>query len=291
LKYKILCQNIANAARDAQNGWSLWKRLPIIFTQHASLNPDIVCLLEAGRPTSDEAGNIKTWSDIIPMYENATGLKFCCMHRNNETEMSFGIAVFMRADLELASEPIRHVLCDKQFGTIGTQVSIQLPNKVFTFITTLLSAASHDQRIEALDNMLNLPADAYFGDFNAYPDVSAEDMRQLMIVSGKKFAQLFSFVAFPHDPMVPHEKILTSVPHHQQSDKITAFTPLDYVAEPIESSFNIEISRIHPVSGEIIPHEADPMSILQEIIRVDAEFPGTSRSSDHFAIMMDVISI
>ena len=288
----ILYQNIANAARDSQNGWSLWKRLPIIIAQHKKLNPDVVCLIEAGRPTVDEAGKTITWQEIIPMYEKETSLKNLCMHRNNETEMSFGIAVFIRPDLKIVSDPIRHVLCDKQFGTIGTEVSIQIAAHVFTFVATHLSPGNADHRIEALDSMLKLSGiDALFGDFNAYPDSNAEEMQLRMINSDKKFTSELSFVAFPHDPIKPHPKITVSVPHHSQPDSITAFTPLDYVVEPIDTPFKLEISRIHPVSGDIIPKDLNPITILKEIIQTDSQFPGTSRSSDHFALMMSVCPI
>lgn len=67
---KIVCWNIANANRDEQCN-PLGERFDRIIQQMKDMEPDLVCLLEAGRPSMG-----KSWTFYASLLEEATGLVY-----------------------------------------------------------------------------------------------------------------------------------------------------------------------------------------------------------------------
>ena len=284
---KIYYQNIANGTREDLSGWSLWKRLDKIIAACKANCPDIIVFTETGKPTLDADNNSISWTEIIPKIEQQTSTKCIASHRNNNSEMSLGITIFINTSVILVDNPIRHVLSGKKFGTIASEVSIAMPdNNVLTFVATHLSADA-DRRLKELERLLSMKADIIFGDFNAYPDENAEQMQQMILTAGLKFTSEKSWIGFPYGLLNKHPKITTYIDDVSDPNLCIAFTPLDYVVHCTDK-FNININTIHPITNDIILPDTDPAQLLKEITLADNANPGVSRTSDHFALSIKI---
>jgi endonuclease/exonuclease/phosphatase family metal-dependent hydrolase len=285
---KILSLNVGNARRDNANGYSLFRRFPIIVNLINKHDPDYVCLSEAARPSIDDIDNPVTWTDyFIPEMENLTKLKFVKMIKNSDTDpSSFGICFFTKLP-ETVKSCDRHVICDGILGNICMTITLDFGDDELTFTNTHLHVASAE-RFEGLTNILAKNTDLIFGDFNAFPDDNADEMCNK--IAQHKYEILTkrrpTFISFPHDFINEHPKIEYS--HATSEGKCLAFTPLDYVLKKTNDGYSSNVDILHPITGEIIKEDDDCNNILKNVIDNDIKNPYNGRCSDHLALLITV---
>jgi len=278
---RILFVNLANSQRDSDSGNSLFSRLPTIVKFIKSVNPDVICFVEAGRPTRDHDGNLVSWVDMVSMLTNGTGLIQVCITRNNETDMAFGISIFARPGLRI--DWTSHCLCSDGFKTIAISFSINHQTAIVTHLPV-----NPVQRMSALRELLRIMHDDKisfaFGDFNSFPDGNGPEMMSLIEQSG--FIEFLnvpgSFIPFPFDRIPQHPALI----HRIDGDdgKCIPLSHLDHVFG-LPSS-DIVANILHPISGKIMK-DIVPMDLIREIMAAHAQ-DLTMAVSDHFPLLIEV---
>jgi len=101
---RVLCWNIANAARDNVHN-PLALRIPLIIEDINAVQPpvDVFIVLEANRPSQD-----KSWTTMAAEIEEGTGLSYVGVKSINATAMSFGKALFIRRSTVAVDEFAQH---------------------------------------------------------------------------------------------------------------------------------------------------------------------------------------
>ena len=218
LHLRVGCWNIANAGRDEENN-PLSERLGAILAHIGKQEDlDVLVFLEAGRKSRDIP-----WVAMASLIEQATGMEYGGLQRDNGTENPFAKAYFFRRrtcalvetkqtwldkDGALVAGPgfgnsvttltVLPVVHDEVDGKIKRRVLRDTPLKV-SFVHLPMRA---DHRMQCIELLKDYDSHIIMGDCNTFPDDGGPEMIDVMVQAGWKSMLpegAITFTAFPHD--------------------------------------------------------------------------------------------
>jgi hypothetical protein len=231
---RIACRNIANAKRD-EEVTPLWSRLPNIIEEIKIDNPDVLVLLEAGRPSEDHS-----WGEMALLIENETGLRHEGTKRLNPSKDSFGKAVFIKPStvaissfqqkwINFLQAPIG-VFCGPHWGNDVIQLTIHPVLDWKVCVNRKLELAfSHfpmgDEDRIATANWINENIspniNILMGDLNTFEDRLGPKIKEIL---GKNLSNVFTknqitFRGFDHDIITVKNEKLNLFPDFKTMEK------------------------------------------------------------------------
>lgn len=216
---KIYTRNIGNAARDEAHT-PLADRVLGIIDDILEERPDVVILLEAGRPSGS-----MSWTEIAAWIEKETGLFYGGIKRINATLWSFGKAFFYNPNTVAVGKFWQHWTggCDWSGDGFGNDIVTLdvypvVDKKVLIDGMFTVAAVHFPMKLDArLKTAQWLVANSnlftvVMGDFNTFEDDGGPEMIKIITAEMNLVSLLppdvITFKAFPHDLVeVPNEKL------------------------------------------------------------------------------------
>lgn len=263
--------NIANAKRDEDMN-PLADRLDMIIDQiKKNICPDVLVLLEAGRPSKG-----MTWTEIAGKIEKETGLFYFGIRRINATLMSFGKAVFYNPKT-IALDDLNQFWTKNRSGKwsgdhFGNDMLVfdahpVIDNKVVVDKRLSIAAVhfpmKYEARIQVSQFVRNCSHnfDVVGGDFNTFADDGGKSMIEIITASEcvdddhNDYAlqemldesTKMTFKAFDHDVVeVPNHKLPKgfSDPENDNTDTEPYFTIIEQGPETSKVLFRSWLDHI-----------------------------------------------
>lgn len=321
---RVLCWNVANAARDDVHN-PLATRIPLIIEAVNAVQPpvDVFIVLEANRPSQG-----KSWTAMAAEIEEGTGLSYIGVKSINATAMSFGKALFIRRNtvavnafeqrwppfvgnlwsgdyfgndvITFGLHPVVVELVDpvELYGAdkVGAKKEPEMCTRVIRHSGITVGAVHFPMDFNARMDMSTLlhrigdAADLIMGDFNTFPDWGGPAMLRKMT----KRDALTRVPILASDPLGPmHTGVQTEVPY-----TFRAF-PHDVIKKPAEfaSQLNMD-SEIVSINedGSINVRFASTLdhvftsSLETTMLRIKcvASAMPFSDASDHVGVIADI---
>ncbi len=180
----IVSWNVANAGPDDEKN-PLTLRIPMICEVIKTINPDVIVLLEAGRPTKDI-----DWTTNAGAIQRETGLRYLgCMY-SNPTLKTFGKAVFYNPEtVDVATLSRERITNQQGFNADIVRFNVRpvFDQKIVIGMEPVNVAAVHvpphfgfpERRIDAAKAIRSMPKlwyELFVGDFNTFPEDGGPEM-------------------------------------------------------------------------------------------------------------------
>lgn len=243
---KIMVWNIANTHCDNEMT-PLYDRLKNIISVINQVNPDVLVLLEAGRPSKSLVTGIKySWVQMADEIEQSTGLTHQGVWKTTSQSMSSGKAVFVKDNFtpviqieQLFVSPDDKMLNAELCGSVLKITFNQYTLGIVHFPMPLNKRLYHAKWLVDHATLFDFIA----GDMNTFPESGGADILDILSQTGF-IEQLpkdtrFTFKGFKHDIITIPNKDMKYHPYStivSATDTHTSLVPaswLDHVLSKI----------------------------------------------------------